>query len=221
MAKRPFDIHQVLQKIAKAVEPYPPAALFGLADEGYGSAFEQLLACMISIRTKDEVTFAVSRRLFAQARTPEQILALGEEELDELIRPSMYHANKARQMQTIAQRLVELDEGSMPCEEATLLALPGIGPKCANLVLGIACGEPRIAVDIHVWRVTNRWGYIQASTPEKALTALEAKLPREHWTNLNRWLMPFGKHICTGVLPKCSTCPVLAECQQVGVTKHR
>ena len=109
----------------------------------------------------------------------------------------------------------------MPCDEKVLLALPGIGPKCDNLVLGIGCGEPRIGVDVQVWRVTNRWGYIQASTPEKALLALEAKLPREHWTNLNRWLMPFGKHVCTGVLPKCSTCPVLAECRQVGVTAHR
>jgi endonuclease-3 len=88
-------------------------------------------------------------------------------------------------------------------------------------VLGIACGQPFISVDIHVHRVTNRWGYVKASTPEKTMLALEAKFPPEHWIDINRLLVPFGKHICTGTLPKCSTCPVLEMCQQVGVKAHR
>ncbi len=102
-----------------------------------------------------------------------------------------------------------------------LLSFPGVGPKCANLVLGIACGEPRIGVDIHVHRVTNRWGYVAATTPEKTMAALEAKLPRKYWVEINRLLVPFGKHVCTGVRPKRSTCPVLEMCRQVGVTEHR
>jgi endonuclease-3 len=99
--------------------------------------------------------------------------------------------------------------------------LRGVGPKCANLVLGIACKEPFIGVDIHVHRVTNRWGYIAEKTPETTMVALQQKLPREYWVEINRLLVPFGKHICTGTLPKCSTCPVLEMCQQVGVERHR
>jgi endonuclease-3 len=87
--------------------------------------------------------------------------------------------------------------------------------------LGIACGQARIGVDIHVHRVTNRWGYIEKKTPEKTMEALETKLPKEYWIEINRLLVPFGKHICTGNLPHCSTCVLLDMCQQVGVKKHR
>jgi endonuclease-3 len=97
----------------------------------------------------------------------------------------------------------------------------GVGPKCANLVLGIACGEARIGVDVHVHRVTNRWGYVQAATPERTMTALEAKLPKQYWVEINRLLVPFGKHICTRQQPRCSTCAVREMCQQVGVGAHR
>ena len=84
-----------------------------------------------------------------------------------------------------------------------------------------ACGEFRISVDIHVHRVTNRWGYVSTRTPEKTMTALEEKLPDRYWIELNGLLVPFGKHICTGTLPHCSECPVLVYCRQVGVESHR
>jgi len=96
-----------------------------------------------------------------------------------------------------------------------------VGPKCANLVLGIACGAPRIGVDVHVHRVTNRWGYVAAPSPEATMRALEAVLPRKYHVEINELLVPFGKHVCTGRLPRCSTCPVLDYCRQVGVTEHR
>jgi endonuclease-3 len=83
--------------------------------------------------------------------------------------------------------------------------------------LGIGCGRARISVDVHVHRVTNRWGYVKATTPEKTLVALEAVLPKEYGVEINRLLVPFGKHICTGQRPKCQTCPLLAMCEQVGV----
>jgi endonuclease-3 len=97
----------------------------------------------------------------------------------------------------------------------------GVGPKCANLALGIACGVTEIAVDVHVNRVTTRWGYIQEGSAESARHQLEERLPKRYWIEINRLLVPFGKHICTGRLPKCSTCPVLEYCQQVGVDAHR
>lgn len=221
MEKSPFDISIALERIRTAVLPWPKAALFQLADEGFTTAFEQLVACIISIRTYDEVTLPVSRRLFERARTPAAISELSDEEIDALINASTFHERKAAQIRAIARRVTDEFHGNLPCNRDLLLSLAGVGPKCANLVLGIACGEPFISVDIHVHRVTRRWGYVNASTPEKTLLALEGKLPRRHWIEINELLVPFGKHICTGTMPRCSTCPVLDMCQQIDVKAHR
>ncbi|HZR00955.1 MAG TPA: endonuclease III [Chloroflexota bacterium] len=218
--KVPFDVTLALERIEDAIREYPKAALFELAEEGYRSLFEQLVACIVSIRTRDEQTIRIARRLFARARTPRAIAALSPAEIERLIHPTTFHYPKARQIHAIAERAVEIG-GKLPCDAELLRSFAGVGPKCANLALSIACGEPRIAVDVHVHRVTNRWGYVHERTPEATMAALEAKLPREHWITINRLLVPFGKHVCTGARPLCSTCPVLAMCQQVGVTSHR
>jgi endonuclease-3 len=221
MEKQPLDIGLAIRRIRTAVQPWPKAALFQLAEEGFTSTFEQLVACIISIRTFDEVTLPVSRKLFDRARTPVEMSGLTYEELDSLIAGSTFHERKASQILAIARRVRDEFDGNLPCDRDVLLSFGGVGPKCANLVLGIACGEPFISVDVHVHRVTKRWGYVDASTPEKTLLALEATLPRRYWIELNRLLVPFGKHICTGKLPHCSTCPVFEMCQQVDVKAHR
>jgi endonuclease-3 len=219
--KRPFDIDEAIRRLREATAPYPKAALFELAAEGFDSVFEILVACIISIRTYDETTLPVARGLFARARTPAQIAALSEKEIDDLIHPCTFHEPKAKTIRTIAREVVAEHGGTLPCDLDTLLAFKGVGPKCANLALGIACNLPLIGVDIHVHRVTNRWGYVQAKTPEKTMVALQEKLPQANWVEINALLVPFGKHVCTGTLPKCSTCPLLEMCQQVGVTSHR
>lgn len=179
------------------------------------------MACIISIRTRDEVTIRTARKLFARARTPLEVSRLTSREIDQLIHACTFHERKARQILQIARRVVDEYEGSLPCEAEVLLSFEGVGPKCANLALGIACGQPRVGVDIHVHRVTNRWGYVKTRTPERTSVALEGKLPRRYWVEINRLLVPFGKNICTGALPRCSECPVLEFCQQVGVERHR
>jgi endonuclease III len=219
--KRPFNIHVALRRIRAAVQPFAKAALFELADSGFFSVFEQLVACIVSIRTRDETTVQVTRRLFEQARTPAEIAELGPAKIDDRIRASTFHEAKSYQIHAIAQRTVTEFGGKLPCDRDVLLSFRGVGIKCANLVLGVACGQPFIAVDIHVHRVTNRWGYVATSTPERTTEALAEKLPERYWIEINRLLVPFGKHICTGPLPHCSTCPVLDMCRQVGVTAHR
>jgi endonuclease-3 len=219
--KLPFEIDVAMARLRQAVKPFAPAALFQLADEGFATPFEQLLACMISIRTMDETTLASSRRVFAEARTPAQVLALGESEIDRLIDPSTFHEAKARQILEIARQVEEQHGGEVPCDFEVLTSFAGVGPKCANLVLGIACEIPRVSVDVHVHRVTNRWGYVQSRAPEQTMVMLEEKLPQEYWIEINRLLVPFGKHICTGTRPRCSTCVLLDMCQQVGVTNPR
>lgn len=220
--KAPFDIEEALRRIAEAVEDYPKAALFELAEDGFGSPFEILVACIISIRTRDEVTVVTARRLFEAGRTPDAIAALDVDRIDALIGDSTFHRGKAEQIRAIAQRCVDEFDGKLPCDFGVMTSFRGVGPKCANLTLGIACGAATgIGVDVHVHRVTNRWGYVAEKTPEKTMAALHAKLPREHWLRINGLLVPFGKHVCTGIRPKCSTCVVLNMCRQVGVTSHR
>ena len=219
--KRRFDIDLAINRIRDAVNPFPKAALFELAEEGFDSPFELLIACIISIRTYDEVMLPCAHRLFDLARTPVTMSQLTPQAIDEAISACTFHAAKAEQIQEIARRIAVEYDGQLPCDAEIIRSFRGVGPKCANLVLGIACDQPRIGVDVHVHRVTNRWGYVRERTPEYTMTALEAILPRQYWVEINRLLVPFGKHICTGSLPHCSTCPVLDMCQQVGVKAHR
>lgn len=220
-AKHPLDIDEALRRIAAAVTPFPKAAMFELADLGYATPFEQLIACIISIRTRDEESLPLSRRLLDVARTPAAMANLTPEAIDRLISPSTFHERKSYQIHTIARQIVDQYGGDLPCDEQVLLAFAGVGVKCAHLTLAVGCGQPWISVDIHVHRVTNRWGYVAAATPEQTMVQLERVLPKEHWIDINRLLVPFGKHICTGQLPRCSICPVLDMCQQVGVDRHR
>lgn len=219
--KKPHDITTMLRRIARAVEPYPKAAMFELAERGFATPFQQLVGCILSIRTRDEVSLPASLSLLQRASTAANVSKLSEAQIDELIGSVAFHRPKAKQIRNIARHVTKEWGGELPCEFETLTSLPGVGPKCANLTLGIACGQPSISVDVHVHRVTNRWGYVVTTSPEKTLAALQSRLPKRHWIRLNALLVPFGKHICTGRLPKCSTCPVLEYCRQVGVTSHR
>jgi endonuclease-3 len=219
--KRSFDIDVAMTRLREAVRPFPKAALFALAEEGFHSPFELLVACLISIRTRDEVTLPCARQLFALARTPVTMQQLSVAAIDTAIRACTFHEGKARQIHDIACQLSTSHDGVLPCDAELLRSFRGVGPKCANLVLGIACQQPYIGVDIHVHRVTNRWGYVQGRTPEHTMTALAAVLPQPYWIEINSLLVPFGKHICTGTLPHCSTCPLRDMCQQVGVTTRR
>jgi len=221
MEKRPFDVTVALRRIRETVAPFAKAAMFELAERGHRTAFEQLAACIISIRTLDEVMLPTALALFEAAPTPADVLALGPDGIDRIIAKSTFHERKAVQIHAIARRVVEDFGGELPCDEATMLGFSGVGPKCTNLVMGVACGVPRIGVDIHVHRVTNRWGYVETSTPERTIDALAAVLPKKYWIPINELLVPFGKHVCTGRAPKCSTCPVLDMCQQIGVESHR
>jgi endonuclease III len=147
--------------------------------------------------------------------------ALDINDIDALISKSAFHLVKSEQINTIARLIVEENEGELPCSFEVMTSYPGIGPKCANLALSIACGQPRIGVDIHVHRITNRWGYVSTSSPEATLAALEQKLPRQYWVEINALLVPFGKNVCTPIGPRCSTCPLADLCARRGVESHR
>lgn len=219
--KKPFDIEEAIPLLRDAVAPYPKAALFELYGEGHTTVYEILVAAIISIRTRDEVTLSVSRRLFATARTPAAVAELTVRQIERLISPCTFHDSKSVTIRNIAIGARDKYNGSLPCDPEALMGFKGVGPKCAHLALGIACGMMLTGVDIHVHRVTNRWGYVAARTPEKTMEELHKKLPERFRVEINALLVPFGKHVCTGDRPKCSTCPLLEMCRRVGVTAHR
>jgi endonuclease-3 len=220
-AKEPFDIDEAFRRLRQAVAGYPKAAMFDLRDQGYASPFEQLVGGLISARTRDETTLAVCKRLFAVACTPEQMAALDETTLTGLLSGATFPEPKARDLIELSRRIAGDHDGRVPDTLEGLTAFRGVGPKIAALTLAVGYGKPAVAVDVHVHRVTNRWGYVAAATPERAMAALERTLPRDYWIEINERLVPFGKWICTGERPKCSTCALLSMCRQVGVTNHR
>ena len=220
-AKRTFNIHTVVRRIRLEVKQFADAAMFDLAEQGFATAFHQLVACIISVRTLDEVSLPAALRLFNTAPTSQDVSRLGVKKIAQLIKPASFYLTKAVNIRDLAERVAGEYGGNLPCDFDVMTSFRGVGPKCANLTLGIACGATEISVDIHVHRVTNRWGYVRTTTPEETRRALEKSLPRKYWVEINRLLVPFGKNICTGRLPKCSVCPVLEYCRQVGVTEHR
>ncbi len=161
LAPSQVEIHTAFTQLRKIMQAYPKAAMFQLASESYDSLFEQLVSCIISIRTYDEVSLPVSRQLFAKANTPQAMSELSVAEIEALIAKSTYAERKAQQIWAIAHAILQTHNGELPADEATLLSFTGVGPKCAYLALGIACHQPYISVDVHVHRVMNRWGYVQ------------------------------------------------------------
>jgi len=183
--------------------------------------FRLLVACVISLRTKDHVTAAAAARLFAVAATPEQLASLDEARIAELIYPAGFYRTKARQIRAISRAIVASHGGRVPAERQALLALPGVGRKTANLVLGLGFGIPAICVDTHVHRIANRLGLVTTRTPEATEAALEAVLPKRHWIAINDLLVTFGQRICHPTSPRCSACPLRPRCPRRGVQRCR
>jgi endonuclease-3 len=219
--KEPFDIDEVFRRLRRAVANVPRAAMFALRDEGHGTPFEQLVGSLISARTRDETTLPVCLRLFARARTPSAMAALDEAELTALLAGVTFAGTKAHDILALSRAIVAEQGGRVPDTMEGLTAFRGVGPKIAALTLAVGFDRAAIAVDVHVHRITNRWGYVATSTPEKTALALAETLPRRYWIEINERLVPFGKTTCTAARPRCSTCLLLSLCRQVGVQNPR
>jgi endonuclease-3 len=215
-----FPIDAVMATLAHEMPRYVQPLIDQMGGEG-ATPFRILVATILSLRTKDTLTAVVAPRLFAAADTPEATLALGEERVAELIYPVGFYRTKARSIVAICRILLDRYGGEVPRDLDELLALPGVGRKTANLVLTAGFGLPGICVDIHVHRITNRWGYVRTKEPDATELALRAKLPPEHWIPINGLLVTLGQNICLPISPRCSACPVAGPCARVGVTKSR
>ncbi len=183
--------------------------------------FRLLVACILSLRTKDAVTTQAAARLLSEAPDAQALAQLPPAWIAQLIYPVGFYRTKASQLHQLAQLLLERCEGQVPASREALLALPGVGRKTANLVLGLAFGIPAICVDTHVHRLANRLGLVATGTPEETEKALEALLPQAYWIPINDLLVTFGQNVCTPLSPRCSSCPLTSRCPRVGVTRHR
>jgi endonuclease-3 len=173
------------------------------------------------LRTKDEVTATASRRLFDLAETPNQLAELDEDKIAQAIYPAGFYNTKAKQLREIASTLRDDFAGQVPAEEASLLALPGVGRKTANLVLGLGFGIPAICVDTHVHRISNRLDLVTTKNPEQTEMELVKVLPRDLWIVINDLLVTFGQNRCRPTSPRCTGCVLADLCPRIGVIRSR
>jgi endonuclease-3 len=183
--------------------------------------FRILIGCVISLRTKDEVTYPATERLFGRARTPDGMGRLRASTIAGLIYPAGFYRRKAEQIRAISRTLVREHGGRVPDEIDTLLDLPGVGRKTANLVVTLGFGKPGICVDTHVHRITNRLGWVATNEPDRTEQALRELLPPRHWIPINETLVRHGQQVCKPISPLCSACPVAVDCRRRGVTVSR
>jgi endonuclease III len=179
--------------------------------------YRVLIACLLSLRTRDDVMIPASKRLFAVADTPEAMIRLTPEEIQKLIRPVGFYQTKSQRLIDISRRILDEFGGKVPDTMDELLSFHGVGRKTANLVLGLGYGLPAVCVDTHVHRICNRLGYVQTADPDKTEMALRAKLPQKYWPIINKVLVLHGQNICKPIGPRCNICPVAKACLKVGV----
>ncbi len=215
-----FPINATMQILAETMPAFAQPLIDQMSQERQ-TPFRILVATILSLRTKDALTAVVAPRLFAIADAPASTLALGETRLAELIYPVGFYRTKARSILQICQILIARYGGAVPADLATLLGLPGVGRKTANLVLTAGFGLPGICVDTHVHRICNRWGYVSTENPDATELALRAQLPPQHWLAINGMLVTLGQNICHPTSPRCSACPLASRCARLGVTRSR
>ena len=188
----------------------------------YGrNPFLILISCILSLRTRDTVSLPASQRLFEHAQTPQTLLLLSPSTIEKLIYPTGFYRHKAKEILAICTILLEKYKGKVPNTHEELIALPGVGPKTANLVLAEGFGIPAICVDTHVHRISNRLGLVKSKTVEQTEEQLKLVLPKHYWSEYNKLMVMWGQNICVPISPKCSICPLLPLCPQIGVVRHR
>jgi len=217
---KPDEIHNVIATLRGEYKNWQTPAVTIIA-QCNGSPFKVLISCIISLRTKDEVTAKASARIFARAQTPEAMAELSADDISQLIYPAGFYHNKAEQIALLSRRLMTEYGGTVPDNIDGLLEFKGVGRKTANLVMTLGFGKPGICVDIHVHRICNRLGYVSTRSPDETERVLRVQLPTEYWIMINDLLVAFGQNHCHPVSPRCSNCRLFNVCDRIGVTTSR
>ena len=207
-------ITTVLRRLGKAISGLEEPAVEKIAEDQQSDAFQVLIATMLSAQTRDAVTAAASRRLFAVARTPRTMAKLPAARIEKLIYPVSFYRNKALHVIETCRAIVTRFNGVVPRTMEELLTLPGVGRKTANLVLILAhrSGD-NICVDTHVHRISNRLGWVKTRTPEETEQALYGAIGKRWWPLINLYLVTWGQNTCRPVYPRCHDCAISRDCQ--------
>ena len=214
-----FPVSEVLAKVKKAVRGCRIPSVTVISQKN--DPFAVLVSCIISLRTRDEVTDPASARLLKLAKTPAQLMKLSNAKLEQAIYPAAFFRNKSQSLKKLCKDLVDNYEGRVPDKLEELLKLKGVGRKTANLTLILGHNKPGICVDIHVHRISNRWGYVKTKSPNETEMALRDKLPKCYWKGYNDLLVTFGQNICKPVSPFCGSCAIAEICPKIDVSKYR
>ncbi len=190
----------------RAANPTPSSEL------EFTTPFELLVAVVLSAQATDAGVNKATRKLFPVANTPQAILDLGLEQLEGYIKTIGLYRGKARNLMATCGILVDRHGGEVPRTREQLEALPGVGRKTANVILNVAFGEETLAVDTHIFRVSNRTGLAPGKNPEEVEKLLMKRVPREYLLDAHHWLILHGRYVCVARTPKCWQCAVIQYC---------
>lgn len=203
-----FDDKLKLEELKILEETYAGA----IPELKFNSAFELLIAVILSAQCTDKRVNIVTAELFPTANTPEKILQLGQSKLEEIIRSCGYFRAKAKHIILTSEKLLREYGGEVPADFDELIKLPGVGRKTANVVTSVAFKNPAIAVDTHVFRIANRTKIAEGSTPLEVELGLQKIIPKDKWSAAHHWLIWHGRLVCTARNPKCKNCPLKKIC---------
>lgn len=217
------DIVKVIETLSKNMPQYQiKLAIRDKWEHIQKTPFTVLISCILSLRTKDEVTEEASIRLLKKHHTPEQIIRLSEEYIQSLIYPVGFYKTKAHRIKQIAQTLIDEFHSNVPEDFNSLLSIKGIGRKTANIVMVYGFHKSEyLPIDTHCHRIPNRLGWIHTKTPDESEKKLKEIIPKQYWPSFNHLFISFGKTICTPISPHCNKCPISQHCKQIGVQNHR
>lgn len=224
----PFPIDQAIRILKKETQGMQTPVV---TEVGAGSrntktsrnkiAFQVLISTILSLRTKDETTRDATLRLFKVADTCEKILKLSTPRIQKLIYPVGFYKVKAKNIKEVCKVLLKNFDGQIPKTVEELVTFKGVGRKTANLVVSHGWRLPAICVDIHVHRISNRWGYVKTKTPDETEFKLRDILPKKHWLVINDLLVTYGQNLCRPISPFCSQCALTPFCKQIDVSTKR
>jgi endonuclease III len=211
------EIFSTLDKIVPTLD----VPIIELIESQTKDPFKILVATLLSARTKDQTTAEVCKRLFKVINTPADLTKKSVAQIEKLIFPVGFYKNKAKYLKKLPTVLQEEFQGIIPETVDELVRLPGVGRKTANLVVAVAFKKPAICVDIHVHRISNRFGWVKTKTPFETEMTLRKKLPSKYWLKINWYLVAYGQSLCTPISPWCSLCSIKKYCKQKNVTTTR
>ena len=217
------NLNEIFNLLRKELIKYNSPVLDGsIWDEIPHNPYTTLISCLLSLRTKDEVTEKASIRLLKKHNTPEKIIKLKEKQIQKLIYPVGFYKTKAKRIKNISKTLIAQYNGEVPDTIDELLKLEGVGRKTANIVM--VYGHKKtgyLPIDTHCHRIPNRLGWVKTKNPDETEIELKKVLPKRYWDDFNSLFVQFGQSICVPISPFCSKCPIDKYCKQISVKKKR